>query len=167
MEHLVQVGRELVANSVYVMDGPIHDDVRNEYRRLSASDMEKAAMELLAALSGQYMDASGRVHKVNGDLTKVGRVAGLSVVAQKMLRSISGTAKHLPGTQEARAKMRHEIEAMRVRHGTPIFVTMSPDETHQLLFVRLSRARSTGPMPRAGYARFGCCTWPQLAAAVQ
>ena len=145
MEHLVQVGRELVANSVYVMDGPIHDDVRNEYRRLSASDMEKAAMELLAALSGQYMDASGRVHKVNGDLTKVGRVAGLSVVAQKMLRSISGTAKHLPGTQEARAKMRHEIEAMRVRHGTPIFVTMSPDETHQLLFVRLSRARSTDP----------------------
>ena len=134
-----------LSRTVYVMDGPVYDDVRNDYRRLSASDMEKAAMELLAALSGQYVDASGRVQKVNGDLTKVGRVAGLSSTAQKMLRSISGTAKHLPGTQEARAKMRHEIEAMRVRYGTPIFVTMSPDEAHQLLFVRLSRGRVADP----------------------
>ena len=134
-----------LSRTVYVMGGPVYDDVRKGHRPLSASDMEKAAMDLLAALSGQYVDAGGRVQKVNGDLTKVGRVAGLSSTAQKMLRSISGTAKHLPGTQEARAKMRHEIEAMRVRYGTPIFVTMSPDEAHQLLFVRLSRGRVTDP----------------------
>ena len=78
-------------------------------------------------------------------MTKVGRVQNLSSTAVKLLRSISQTAQHLPGTQEARRHMRHDIEAMRVRFGLPVFATFSPDEAHQLLYVRLCRTRASDP----------------------
>ena len=54
---------------------------------------------------------------------------------------------------------------MRVRYGLPIFVTFSPDEAHQLLYVRLCRTRQSDP----GYTRsasedaeLGGRCWPQL-----
>ena len=55
----------------------------------------------------------------------------------------------MPGTQEARKRMRFEIEALRIKFGTPIFVTFSPDEAHQMLYVRLSRARFGDPVRAA------------------
>ena len=45
--------------------------------------------------------------------------------------------------------MRFEIEAMRVRYGVPLFITVSPDEAHQLLFVRMSRTRVSDPVRAA------------------
>ena len=53
------------------------------------------------------------------------------------------------GTQEARKQMRHEIKAMRIRYGVPLFVTLSPDEAHQWLFIRMSRTRQSDPVRSA------------------
>ena len=114
-----------LSRTVYVLNTPVYEAAENNWRRLTAADIEKASMELLAALAGHYTDSSGRSHPVNGDMTKVGRVQNMSSTAMKLLRSISQTAQHLPGTQEARRHMRHDIEAMRVRFGLPLFVTFS------------------------------------------
>ena len=35
---------------------------------------------------------------------------------------------------------------MRIRYGVPLFVTFTPDEAHQLLFVRMTRVRSCDPV---------------------
>ena len=59
------------------------------------------------------------------------------------------TAHGLPGTQEARKRMRFEIQAMRIRYGVPLFVTFTPDEAHQLLFIRMARVRASDPVRSA------------------
>ena len=83
---------------------------------------------------------------VNGDMTKLRFVPGLSGAALKLLQSIEHTCRRLPGTQEVRRLMRFDTNAMRVRYGVPIFVTFSPDEAHNLLMVRLSRTRRNDPV---------------------
>ena len=154
-----------LSRTVYVVNTPVYDAARNSWGRLTTTDLEKASLELLTALTGRYTDRNGRAQQVNGDMTKLGRVQDVSSTAKKILRSITQTAQLLPGTQEARRHMRHDIEAMRVRYGLPIFVTFSPDEAHQLLFVRLCRTRQSDP----GYTRsasedaeLGGRRWPQL-----
>ena len=154
-----------LSRTVYVVNTPVYDAVNNSWGRLTTTDLEKASLELLTALTGRYTDRSGRTQQVNGDMTKLGLVQDLSSTAKRILRSITQTAQLLPGTQEARRHMRHDIEAMRVRYGLPIFVTFSPDETHQLLYVRLCRTRRNDP----GYMRaasedveLGGRSWPLL-----
>ena len=42
--------------------------------------------------------------------------------------------------------MRFATQAYRIKYGTPIFVTFSPDESHNLLMIRLSRTRRSDPV---------------------
>ena len=154
-----------LSRTVYVVNTPVYDAAKNSWSRLTPTDLEKASLELLTALTGRYTDRSGRTQQVNGDMTKLGLVKDLSSTAKRILRSVAQTAQLLPGTQEARRHMRHDIEAMRVRYGLPIFVTFSPDEAHQLLYVRLCRTRLSDP----GYTRrasedveLGGRSWPRL-----
>ena len=42
--------------------------------------------------------------------------------------------------------MRHELTAYRVFLGRPIMVTISPNERHNMLMIRLSRTRESDPM---------------------
>ena len=41
--------------------------------------------------------------------------------------------------------MRYDTHAFRIAHGVPLFVTLSPDEKHNLLMIRFSRARAHDP----------------------
>ena len=148
---------------VTVLNTPVYDAQQNSWRRLTATDIDKASLELLlAALTGHYTESTGRKQPVNGDMTKVGRVQNLSSTAVKLLRSISQTSQRLPGTQEARRHMRHDIEAMRVRFGLPVFVTFSPDEARKLLYVRLCRTRASDPGHVSEAAEAGGRCWPDV-----
>ena len=42
--------------------------------------------------------------------------------------------------------MRFAIQAYRIKFGNPIFVTFSPDESHNLLMIWLSRTRQNDPV---------------------
>ena len=102
---------------------------------------------------------------VKGNLNSVRYVPNLSATAQRILANLNHTARKVPGTQEARRVMRFEIQAMRVRYGTPIFVTVTPDEAHSLLYVRMSRHRRSDPIRRPAQhvnAEAGDRRWPQL-----
>ena len=92
------------------------------------------------ALWGSYSTPSGK-QKVNGDLTKVRWVEGLSPAAYRLLQNIEHSSRTLPGTQEARRLMRFDTQALRVLFGVPVFVTFSPDESHSLLMIRFARVR--------------------------
>ena len=41
--------------------------------------------------------------------------------------------------------MRYDTHAFRIAHGVPIFVTLSPDDEHNLLMIRSSRAHANDP----------------------
>ena len=128
---------------------PIFDEKTKTWRSLTAKDIEAGAVQLLAALHGTYVDMSGKPKPVKGDISKLPYVHNLQPAARKLLQNMRVVGKALPGTQEARRRMRFEIEALRIKFGVPLFVTFSPDEAHQLLYVRLSRTRRSDPVRRA------------------
>ena len=131
------------------------EDETGKMRRLTPKDIEDGALQLLRSLQGCYISKGGKPKPVNGDVSKLPYVRGLGPAARKLAQSTRHTAQSMPGTQEARKRMRFEIEALRIRYGTSIFVTFSPDEAHQLLYVRLSRARWSDPVRAASM----CQNW--------
>ena len=94
---------------------------------------------------GKYKDVNGKLKLVNGDMTKVRYVPRLSEPAQVLLNNIEHASRKLPGTQETRRLMRFQTQAFRIKHGTPLFITFSPDQSHNLLMTRLSRTRRRDP----------------------
>ena len=107
---------------------------------LTPAKLEEGAKQIVNALWGSYSTPSGK-QKVNGDLTKVRWVEGLSPAAYRLLQNIEHSSRTLPGTQEARRLMRFDTQALRVLFGVPVFVTFSPDESHSLLMIRFARVR--------------------------
>jgi hypothetical protein len=128
---------------------PIFDETQQRFRPLQGEEIEAGAEQLLHALSGVYADVRGNPRPVNGDISKLAYVRNLRPAARKLLKNMRHTARSLPGTQEARRQMRFEIEAMRIRYGVPLFITVSPDEAHQWLFIRMSRTRVSDPVRAA------------------
>ena len=62
------------------------------------------------------------------------------------LKNIEHASRKLPGTQETRRIMRFQTQGFRIKYGTPLFVTFSPDESHNILMIRLSRTRRNDPV---------------------
>ena len=125
---------------------PVLDEDARAWKKLQPKDIEAGAIQLLKALQGNYISQGGKPKPVKGDVSKLPYVRGLTPAARKLVQNMQHTAQSMPGTQEARKRMRFEIEALRIKFGTPIFVTFSPDEAHQMLYVRLSRARFGDPV---------------------
>ena len=138
-----------LAPRMHIYETQIYDEKHNTFRSLQSQDIEDGALQLLNALSGTYKDSRGNSKAVKGDITKLAYVPGLRPGARKLLQSVQKISTELPGTQEARKQMRHEIKAMRIRYGVPLFITVSPDEVHQWLFIRMSRTRQCDPVRSA------------------
>ena len=143
-----------------------YDEDENAWVQPTGHHVETAAKQLLDALRGSYVDVNGHPRAVKGDVTKLQYVRGLKPMARKLLKNMRHTAHGLPGTQEARKRMRFEIQAMRIRYGVPLFVTFTPDEAHQLLFIRMSRVRRSDPVRSASVGQdfpAGAIDFPSLA----
>eukprot|EP00438_Fugacium_kawagutii_P017484 Skav217980 [mRNA] locus=scaffold496:402099:408191:- [translate_table: standard] len=128
---------------------PVLDEGARAWKKLAPKDIEAGAIQLLRALQGNYISQGGKPKPVKGDVSKLPYVRGLTPAARKLVQNMRHTAQSMPGTQEARKRMRFEIEALRIKFGTPIFVTFSPDEAHQMLYIRMSRARFSDPVRAA------------------
>ena len=153
-----------LSRSVYAYDTPVRD-ATGEWQTMTPTMLEDAACEIIQALKGSYRAPDGRSIPVQGNLNLVRFVPNISPTAQRILANLSHTARKVPGTQEARRIMRFEIQAMRIRYCTPIFVTVTPDEAHSLLYVRMSRHRRSDPIRRPEQhcnARSGDRRWPAL-----
>ena len=114
--------------------------------KFTPRDLETGAVAIAEALWGKYKDVNGKLQTVNGDITKVSYVPGLSEAAHVLLKNIAHTSRKLPGTVETRRMMRFITQAYRIRYGTAIFVTFSPDESQNLLMIKFSRTRRNDPV---------------------
>ena len=133
--------------------------------RVTAADLEAAAISIVKALRGTYINpTNNKKLPVNGDLTKLKFVPGLAPVARRILNNAEATTQRMSGTQETRRQMRFDTNALRVKYGVPIFVTFSPDEKHNLLMLRLSRTRRKDPvlLRDAAASLFGSRIAPKL-----
>ena len=135
----------------------------------SQMELEQAAVSICDALHGTYKDpVSGKALKVRGDFSKLKFVQSLDPIAKRLAAGASAVARKIEGTNEVRTLMMYDTHAARIAHGVPLFFTMSPDERHNLIMVRMSRSRRKDPVNRraAGeahgptfFADFGGLHW--------
>ena len=115
-------------------------------RDLTNDELKMAAQEIYNSMQyGMYVDINGENKAVNGDLTKLRHVPGLSAAAHKMITNLEARTRNVAGTHEVRSTMRHQTHAYRVKFGLAIFITFSPSERDSTLMVRMARARPTDP----------------------
>ena len=128
----------------------------------TAEELESAAIQIVRALEGTYQDAHGRKQKVNGDFTKLRHVKSLSEAARRLVQNLEHSGRQLRGTMEIRKLMRYQTHAGRIRRGVPIFLTFSPDEKHNVLMLRLVRARENDPIHALDHSQYGRREEPTL-----
>lgn len=118
--------------------------------KYSPDDYRDAALNICECLSGTYTDERKRKCRVNGNLQKLIQAHGLSELSKALLQSVSATCKRIPGTHEVRKLMRQEAMGFQVFLGHCFMVTISPNERHNSMLLRLSRARRNDPFVKAG-----------------
>ena len=130
---------------------PVFDETSKAWRNLTAKDIEAGAMQLLAAPAARRICRFARPSQTSQRRHE--QTSHMCVVCDQQPENYCKICvlldQHCPGPQEARRTMRFEIEALRIRFGVPLFVTFSPDEAHQLLYIRMSRTRHSDPVRRA------------------
>jgi hypothetical protein len=102
---------------------------------------------------------------VAGDTTKLPFATGLTPLEKRLAKAQCFIASHLPGSQSLRQVMGHSQFGARVVYGDCIFFTISPNELHSALVLRLSRYRMNDPYIRHGGAwtqRLAGKNYPEL-----
>ena len=87
------------------------------------------------------------VHRVpiGGNTTLLPRAVGLSPLEKKLAWGQHFLARHMPGSQQLRQLMGHVQFGARIQYGDCLFFTISPNEQHSALVLRLSRFRRNDP----------------------
>ena len=102
---------------------------------------------------------------IAGDATKLPHAVGLTALERRLAWAQHFMARHLPGSQQIRTLMGHSHLGARVVFGDCIFFTISPNEQHSALVLRLSRFRENDPYVQAQDAaarRLARRDWPPL-----
>ena len=108
-------------------------------------DIGKAATWIYVLLmTGEY-EHQGRRLPVNGDISKLERIIGLTDAQRAVVRNVHFMSARIPGTSQIRNSIRHVVFASRVVYGVPLFMTITPGERHSGLAIRLFRGRRNDP----------------------
>ena len=83
---------------------------------------------------------------VAGDTSKLPYAEGLDAFARSLARKVNFISETLPGNQIVRKMMGHCELGARIMYGDSIFITISPNEQHSALVLRLIRNRANDPM---------------------
>jgi hypothetical protein len=86
--------------------------------------------------------------RIAGDFTKLHLAHGLSPTQKRLIKNVHFLSAGIPGTQQIRKKMGHGLFGARIGYGEGLFITISPNDRHSGLCLRLSRVRRTDPAAR-------------------
>ena len=124
----------------------------------SGKEMIAAAQELYRKLHAGFIGSGVTRIPIAGDTTKLHLAAGLTPLQKKLARTASFLAQNMQGSQQLRRLMGHSQWGARVVYGDCVFITISPNEQHSALVLRLSRYRRNDPYIRHGdNERRRCC----------
>ena len=87
------------------------------------------------------------VHRVPiaGDTSKLPLANGLTPLEKRMAWAQHFLARHMPGSQQLRQVMGHAHFGARIVYGDCLLFTISPNERHSCLVLRVSRFRQNDP----------------------
>ena len=109
-----------------------------------AHELIEAAQGLCQTLQqGTVTLKSGKKIPVAGDTTRLYQADGLTPVQQRMALNMHFLAKNQPGSQQLRQLMGHCQFGARVVYGDCLFYTLSPNEQHSSVVLRLSTVSYT------------------------
>ena len=137
-------GYQFVAEHTMGLTAPFFSK-RNAALDTTAEQYVAAAKSLCHHLHHGF---TGRgVHRVPiaGDTTRLPFAVGLTPLEKRLAWAQHFLAQHLPGSQQLRQLMGHTQFGARVVYGDCIFFTVSPNEKHSALTLRLSRFRQNDP----------------------
>ena len=117
----------------------------NAHDSITTFDVAQAAEGIVRALRGSYTAPNGQKRPVNGDISKAMYSTQLSPLGRRLLYSVSAITKDIPGTHEVRRRARSITNSVRTQYGLPTFITLSPDECHNAIMLRLVRVRRNDP----------------------
>ena len=117
-------------------DRPVHAD---------AKDDVLALQELYWHLHNGFVGKGVHRVPIAGDTTRLPYAEGLTPKQRRLAHAHNFLAQHMPGTQSVRRLMGHTQFGARIVYGDCLFFTISPNEQHSALVLRLSRFRHNDP----------------------
>ena len=118
---------------------------KDEASQFDSSDLVEAAKSLYNHLQNGFVGTGLHRVPIAGDTTKLPYASGLSPLEKKLAWTQHFLAAQLPGSQQLRRGMGHRQFGARVVYGDCMFFTVSPNEHHSALVLRLSRFRKSDP----------------------
>ena len=118
---------------------------KDEASKFNSSDLVEAAKSLYNHLHHGFVGTGVHRVPIAGDTTKLPYANGLSPLEKKLAWTQHFLAAQLPGSQQLRRGMGHRQFGARVVYGDCMFFTVSPNEHHSALVLRLSRFRQSDP----------------------
>ena len=131
---------------------------RGSATQTSATTLVQAAQKLYKHLHHGFTGKGVHRVPIAGDTTRLPFANGLTPLERKLAWAQVFLSRNLPGTQAVRQLMGHSVFGARVRYGDCIFFTISPNEQHSALVLRLSRFRQNDP-----YVKYSDKPWANLA----
>ena len=123
---------------------------RNSATDTNAQEYIKAAQNLFHHLHHGFIGTGLHRTPIAGDTTKLSFAVGLSPLEKGLALPQHFLSSDLPGTQQLRQIMGHRQFGARVVYGSCLFFTISPNEHHSALVLRLSRFRQNDPFIKHG-----------------
>ena len=116
----------------------------------STAALVEAARSLYDKLHSGFIGTGAQRVPVGGDMTRLPHANGLSPLEKKLAWASKFLAEKMGGTQALRQVMGHCQFGARVVYGDCLFATISPNEQHSALVLRLSRFRRNDPFVKYG-----------------
>ena len=118
---------------------------RDSATETSAAEYIRAAQNVAHHLHHGFTGTGVHRMPIAGDTTRLPFATGLTPLERKLARDQHFLAQNLGGSQQLRQLMGHTQFGARVNYGDCVFFTISPNEQHSALVLRLSRFRANDP----------------------
>ncbi|CAK9024343.1 ATP-dependent DNA helicase [Durusdinium trenchii] len=112
---------------------------------MEAMDHIQTMQKLYHVLQSGTFTVGKTKKPINGDTSKLPFADGLTDAERAIARKVNYLASHLPGNPLTRRVMGHVQFGARVVYGDCVFMTISLNEHHSALVLRLFRARRSDP----------------------
>jgi hypothetical protein len=118
---------------------------RNRPASTTANEYITAAQNLYHHLREGFVGKGLHRIPIAGDTTRLPFAEKLSRLERRLAWALNYLARHMPGSQQLRQVMGQCHFGARVVYGDCVFFTISPNEQHSCLVLRLSRFRRNDP----------------------
>ena len=112
----------------------------------STDKLIEAMQRLHTVLWNGFVGEGIRRMPIAGDTTKLPHASGLTDFERDLARKVAIVAGQMPGSPQIRLLMGHCHFGARICHGDCLFFTLSPNEQHSALVLKIMRSRRNDPL---------------------